>query len=106
MHIDYLDGSVQQQTTDTPGGYLHLEVDRAQDANALYVDVALMGVLDMLGPLEDAQAFTSGAGEEESAAYWDWSLDGSTLTFIGSAVLSGPPKWSRMQRSRDWTRTA
>lgn len=88
-HIDYLNENVRQQATDTPGGYLHLEVDRAQDANALYVDVALVGVLDMLGPLMDAQAFTSGAGEEESAAYWDWGLDGNTLSFIGNAGLGG-----------------
>ena len=88
-HIDYLDGSVQQQVIDTPGGYLHLEVDRVQDANALYVDVALMGVLEMLGPLADAQAFTSGAGEEESAAFWDWGLDGNTISFIGNAALGG-----------------
>lgn len=88
-HIGYLNGSVLQQVTDTPGGYLHLEVDRAKDANAMYVDVALMGVLDMLGPLADAQAFTSGAGEEESAAFWDWGLDGSTISFIGNAALGG-----------------
>lgn len=81
--IDYRHGAAAQTTTDVPGGYLHLEVDRVKDDNVFYIDLVLGASLQMLGPLEDAQALTNVAGDEESTAYWDWGMDAETLSFIG-----------------------
>jgi hypothetical protein len=81
--IDYLDGNVVQTSSDNPVGYLHFEVDRAQDDNTFYVSRALGETLAMLAPLRAVSAIVSLGETEEMTAYWDWGLDERSLFFIG-----------------------